>query len=85
MAPLCAVIIADYVVRKGNIHVPSCYIGDKTGLYWFKSGINWSGVAAWLLGTAMVSSSTWKFEFTQILTLPGDPWTHWPIQTQDCV
>jgi NCS1 family nucleobase:cation symporter-1 len=54
MAPLCAVIIVDYyIARKGNIHVPSCYDGKKTGLYWFWSGINWCGVTAWLLGTTM--------------------------------
>jgi NCS1 family nucleobase:cation symporter-1 len=54
MAPLCAVIMVDYfIVRKGNIHIPSCYIGNKTGLYWFWSGINWVGAAAWLLGTTM--------------------------------
>jgi NCS1 family nucleobase:cation symporter-1 len=54
MAPLCAVIIIDYyIVRKGNIHVPSLYDGKKTGLYWFWSGVNLCGVAAWLLGTTM--------------------------------
>ncbi|KAH4059738.1 hypothetical protein HBI23_032820 [Parastagonospora nodorum] len=53
MAPLCAVIIVDYVARKGNVHVPSCYIGEKTGLYWFKGGVNWYGALAWLLGTTM--------------------------------
>ena len=54
MAPLCGVLIVDYfVVRKGNIHVPSCYDGRKTGLYWFWSGVNWCGVAAWVLGTTM--------------------------------
>lgn len=54
MAPLCAVIIVDYyITRKGNIHVPSCYDGKKTGLYWFWSGFNWIGSAAWLLGTTM--------------------------------
>ncbi|KAM0327153.1 hypothetical protein ACHAQA_006284 [Verticillium albo-atrum] len=54
MAPLCAVIIMDYaVVRRGNIHVPSCYNGSKRGLYWFNSGVNWTGTAAWLLGTTM--------------------------------
>jgi NCS1 family nucleobase:cation symporter-1 len=53
MAPLCAVIIVDYVTRKGNVHVPSCYNGDKSGLYWFSSGVNWYGVIAWLLGTTM--------------------------------
>lgn len=54
MAPLCAVIIVDYAfIRKGNIHVPSCYDGSKRGLYYFWSGVNWVGAAAWLLGTTM--------------------------------
>jgi NCS1 family nucleobase:cation symporter-1 len=53
MAPLCAVIIVDYFARKGNVHVPSCYNGHKTGLYWFWSGVNWCGAVAWLLGTTM--------------------------------
>lgn len=54
MAPLCAVIIVDYfIVRKGNIHVPSCYNGKPSGLYWYWCGINFSGVAAWLIGTSM--------------------------------
>lgn len=54
MAPLCAVIIVDYyIARKGNIHVPSCYDGKKTGLYWFWSGFNLCGVLAWLFGTTM--------------------------------
>jgi NCS1 family nucleobase:cation symporter-1 len=54
MAPLCAVIVMDYFfVRKGNVHVPSCYDGSKGGLYWFWSGVNWVGSIAWLLGTTM--------------------------------
>ncbi|KAK1541009.1 NCS1 nucleoside transporter [Colletotrichum paranaense] len=54
MAPLCAIIIFDYIlVRKGNIHVPSLYNGSKEGLYWFNSGVNWVGVFAWIGGTAM--------------------------------
>ncbi|KAK2035530.1 NCS1 nucleoside transporter [Colletotrichum zoysiae] len=54
MAPLCAIIICDYALaRKGNIHVPSLYNGSKGGLYWFKSGVNWAGVFAWIGGTVM--------------------------------
>ena len=54
MAPLCAVIIIDYfIARKGNVHVLSCYVGNKSGLYWFWSGVNWLGAAAWLFGTTM--------------------------------
>lgn len=48
------IIIFDYIVaRRGNIHVPSLYKGSKEGLYWFKSGINWVGVCAWIGGTAL--------------------------------
>jgi NCS1 family nucleobase:cation symporter-1 len=54
MAPLCAVIVGDYIfVRRGNIHVPSLYDGSKKGLYWYWSGINWVGAFSWLAGTAM--------------------------------
>ncbi|KAF2213850.1 hypothetical protein CERZMDRAFT_83291 [Cercospora zeae-maydis SCOH1-5] len=54
MAPLCAVIIVDYfIIRKGNVHVPSCYNGKPSGLYWFWYGINLSGVTAWVIGTSM--------------------------------
>lgn len=54
MAPLCAVIIVDYfLVRKGNIHVPSLYNGSKHGLYWFTGGVNFLGVFAWIGGTVM--------------------------------
>lgn len=54
MAPLCAIIIVDYCFgRKGNIHVPSLYDGSKNSLYWFVSGVNFSGVLAWCAGTAM--------------------------------
>lgn len=54
MAPLCAVIIVDYVyARKGNLHVPSLYDGSRTGLYWFTGGVNLLGVFAWCAGTVM--------------------------------
>ncbi|KAF2446455.1 NCS1 nucleoside transporter [Karstenula rhodostoma CBS 690.94] len=54
MAPLCAIIIVDYcIVRKGNIHVPSLYRASRGNLYWFTSGVNFSGIFAWCAGTAM--------------------------------
>ncbi|KAJ5002795.1 Allantoin permease [Colletotrichum sp. SAR 10_66] len=54
MAPLCAIIIFDYLIaRRGNVHVPSLFNGSKTGLYWFKAGVNWVGVFAWIGGTVM--------------------------------
>ncbi|KAL4746366.1 hypothetical protein BDW72DRAFT_210510 [Aspergillus terricola var. indicus] len=53
MAPLCAIIITDYVSRNGNIHVASLYNATKTGLYWFWSGINYLAVFAWMAGVAL--------------------------------
>ncbi|KAG9950056.1 allantoin, partial [Aureobasidium melanogenum] len=54
MAPLCAIIIVDYfIIRKGNLHIRSCFSGSKSGLYWYWSGVNIVGVTAWLLGTTM--------------------------------
>lgn len=54
MAPTCAVMIVDYFyVRRGNIHVPSCYDGRKGGLYWFSYGVHWLGVFAWAAGASM--------------------------------
>lgn len=54
MAPLCAVIIVNYfVTTKGNIHIPSCYDGKPSALYWYTFGTNWCGVLAWTLGTTM--------------------------------
>ncbi|KAF9889716.1 hypothetical protein FE257_007022 [Aspergillus nanangensis] len=54
MAPLCAIIIVDYVfARKGNIHIPSLYNASRGSLYWFWSGTNWLGVLAWCAGVAM--------------------------------
>ncbi|KAH0265858.1 hypothetical protein KCU91_g11167, partial [Aureobasidium melanogenum] len=54
MAPLCAIIIVDYfIIRKGNLHMRSCFSGSKSGLYWYWSGVNIVGVTAWLLGTTM--------------------------------
>lgn len=54
MAPLCGVILVDYfLIRKGNIHVPSCYDGKPESLYWFWFGVNWTGCVAWILGVTM--------------------------------
>lgn len=51
MAPICAVWIVDYLfVRKGNLHTPSMFDGNKGSLYWFKAGVNWVGVLAWTCG-----------------------------------
>lgn len=53
-APLTAIMIVDYWYgRKGNLHVPSLYIGVKGALYWFTWSTNWRGIFAWCGGVAM--------------------------------
>ncbi|KAK8855835.1 hypothetical protein PGQ11_011747 [Apiospora arundinis] len=54
MAPLCGIIITDYVWAKaGNYHIPSAYNGTKSGAYWYWGGINWIAVLAWVGGMSL--------------------------------
>ncbi|KAL3458411.1 permease for cytosine/purines, uracil, thiamine, allantoin-domain-containing protein [Aspergillus heterothallicus] len=53
MAPLCAIIITDYISRRGNIHVPSLYAATPGALYYFWTGVNWFAVLTWLSGVAL--------------------------------
>ncbi|KAJ3905955.1 NCS1 family nucleobase:cation symporter-1 [Lentinula edodes] len=52
MGALLAIIWADYfLVRKGNIHIPSLYTSDPKAPYWYWHGINWRGILAWICGS----------------------------------
>jgi nucleobase:cation symporter-1, NCS1 family len=42
-----------FLIRKGNIHVPSLYDSTPGSLYWFKSGTNLAGVFAWCVGVSL--------------------------------
>lgn len=54
MAPLCGIIIVDYVYAKhGNLHIPSLYTSKPTSLYYFTAGVNWRGVFAWLAAVTL--------------------------------
>ncbi|KDQ57991.1 hypothetical protein JAAARDRAFT_57789 [Jaapia argillacea MUCL 33604] len=51
MGAVIGVVLCDFfVIRRGNIHVPSCYDGTPGGLYYFTRGVNWRGCIAWLCG-----------------------------------
>ncbi|KAI0167387.1 permease for cytosine/purines, uracil, thiamine, allantoin-domain-containing protein [Pestalotiopsis sp. NC0098] len=53
MAPICGIIMVDYfIIRRGNIHVPSLYDGRPRSLYWFTSGVHIPGVVAWCVGVS---------------------------------
>ncbi|KAF3013188.1 hypothetical protein E8E14_002477 [Neopestalotiopsis sp. 37M] len=53
MAPICGIMIVDYfIVRRGNIHIPSLFDGRPRSLYWFTSGVHVPGVIAWCVGVS---------------------------------
>lgn len=49
MAPICAIMICDYfVVKRGNIHVPSLYNPASGGLYYHAKGWNLVSAGCWV-------------------------------------
>ncbi|KAF9067601.1 NCS1 nucleoside transporter [Rhodocollybia butyracea] len=52
MGSLLAVIWSDYfLVRKSNFHIPSLYTSDPNAPYWYRRGVNWRGIVAWICGS----------------------------------
>ena len=48
IAPIAAILIADYFfVKKKLVDVAGLYAGEGSR-YWYKGGVNWSGMIAWL-------------------------------------
>ncbi|KAJ7637179.1 allantoin transport [Roridomyces roridus] len=45
-----------YIIRRGNIHVPSLYDPRPGSLYWFFGGFNWRAIIAWCAGTGLTIS-----------------------------
>ena len=49
------VMITDYyIIRRGNIHIPSLYNGTSTSPYWYYRGCNVRMFVAWAFGVAIV-------------------------------
>ncbi|KAF9477400.1 hypothetical protein BDN70DRAFT_779113, partial [Pholiota conissans] len=44
----------DFIVRKGNYHVPSMYNYGKECIYMYTRGYNWRGFAAWAVSFCIV-------------------------------
>lgn len=42
------------MIRKGNIHTPSVFIGGPQSIYWYWHGFNLRAYAAWLIGVVLV-------------------------------
>jgi NCS1 family nucleobase:cation symporter-1 len=43
-----------WVIRKGNIHTPSVFLGGPQSIYWYWHGFNLRAYAAWLIGVVLV-------------------------------
>ncbi|KAL1893324.1 hypothetical protein Sste5346_006501 [Sporothrix stenoceras] len=55
LSPLVAIMIVDYfVIRKGNVHIPSLYNGAPSSPYWYNGGFNIRAFVAWAIGVAVV-------------------------------
>ena len=55
ICPILAIEVVDYwFVRKGNVHIPSVFIGGPKSIYWYKYGINPRAYVAWLIGVVLV-------------------------------
>lgn len=55
LMPICGIMVVDYwLVRRGNLHIPSLYSRDAGTPYTYWKGWNLRAIVAWLAGTAFV-------------------------------
>jgi nucleobase:cation symporter-1, NCS1 family len=43
-----------WFVRRGNVHMPSVFLGGPESVYWYWHGFNIRAYAAWLIGLGLV-------------------------------
>ncbi|KAL4894278.1 permease for cytosine/purines, uracil, thiamine, allantoin-domain-containing protein [Aspergillus ambiguus] len=55
LMPICGIMVVDYwLIRHGNLHIPSLYSRDPCAPYTYWRGWNLRAIAAWAAGTAFV-------------------------------
>ncbi|QKX63280.1 uncharacterized protein TRUGW13939_10449 [Talaromyces rugulosus] len=55
ICPIVACMIVDYwVIRKGNVHVPSLYKTQPGSIYYYTAGFNIRAFVAWVVAIALV-------------------------------
>ncbi|KAG7752322.1 hypothetical protein KL911_004120 [Ogataea haglerorum] len=69
VAPLLGCLLSDfYIIRKGNIHVPSLYTKNPKGIYYFYKGCNlWAG-AAWVISPIIAIPGLYRSYHADALT-----------------
>ncbi|KIJ69412.1 hypothetical protein HYDPIDRAFT_24252 [Hydnomerulius pinastri MD-312] len=51
LAPFSGIMLADYlVVRRCILKLEDCYIGDSRSIYWYRGGVHWRAILAFVLG-----------------------------------
>ncbi|MEI8598264.1 cytosine permease [Vibrio sp. M60_M31a] len=59
IGPLYGIIIVDYfIVKKGQIDVPSLYTESPQGQYWYKNGVNMNSVYALVIASVAAIIAT---------------------------
>ncbi|KAH8880794.1 putative allantoin permease [Thozetella sp. PMI_491] len=57
ITPVVACMMVDYwLVRNGNLHIPSLYRADKASPYFYTGGVNLRAAGAWVSGVVLVIS-----------------------------
>lgn len=57
ISPILGCMIVDYwIIRRGNIHVPSLYRPDASSPYYYARGFNFRALVAWISGVVLVIS-----------------------------
>lgn len=52
LGPFVGIFLTDYlVVRNGNVRVPDLY--DPAGVYWYRAGVSWRAVVAYLVAVVL--------------------------------
>lgn len=55
LMPICGIMVVDYwIIRRGNLHIPSLYSREPGTPYTYWKGWNLRAIAAWVAGTAFV-------------------------------
>ena len=69
LAALCGVALADYfILRRQQLNLREIHLGQRGTLYAFRGGINWAGILALLIGTALY---LWLYNPITLATQPA--------------
>ncbi|WP_353813444.1 purine-cytosine permease family protein [Agromyces sp. SYSU T00266] len=69
-APVFAIMIVDYYLVKRGSYTREI-LDSRGGRYWYRGGVNWLAVLAWVVGAVAVYLWTWVWPTPIGATIPG--------------